>query len=80
MRIPTLAGLVRTLGLSSTLQKTLGGEIPYEQLGNPLSLDADIPGGSPLGFCDVSGSTDLFQISSVEITKQPVYMFVNSAQ
>ncbi|KAH9904473.1 hypothetical protein F4778DRAFT_732605 [Xylariomycetidae sp. FL2044] len=34
----------------------------------------ELPGGSPFSLCEVSRPTDLFNITSVEITKRPVYI------
>ncbi|OQO14035.1 hypothetical protein B0A48_00911 [Cryoendolithus antarcticus] len=35
---------------------------------------AELPGGTPLRLCPRSRSTDLYQIKSIEITKQPLYI------
>jgi hypothetical protein len=48
--------------------------VSNQQPQKSLSLNAEIPDG-PFSFCDISSrSTDLFDISSISITKQPVYM------
>jgi len=39
----------------------------------PLAVD-ELPGGTPLNLCAVSRSMDLFQITSVELSKQPLYL------
>ncbi|KAI5863771.1 hypothetical protein GGS23DRAFT_513425 [Durotheca rogersii] len=74
MRIPMLKDAAKALSLSPGLQKTLSGGLSSGLSDALLSLKADIPGGSPFSFCEVSRSTDLFDITSVELTKQPVYI------
>lgn len=74
MQIPTRKDFARALSFSPALQKPLGSGLKLS--GTPLPSQAEIPGGSPFSFCEVSRSTDLFNISSVELTRQPVYMYV----
>ncbi|KAI6091244.1 hypothetical protein F4821DRAFT_198843 [Hypoxylon rubiginosum] len=72
MQIPTRKDFARALSFSPALQKPLGSGLKLS--GTPLPSQAEIPGGSPFSFCEVSRSTDLFNISSVELTRQPVYI------
>ena len=37
-------------------------------------LPSVIPGGSPFSYCDTSRPTDLFDISSITLWPQPLYM------
>lgn len=63
----------------SRQQQKLDSILPLTQ---PPSISSDLdelPGGSPLSLCSVSRPTDLFQISSVELTKQPLYLYVYPA-
>ncbi|KAI1371191.1 hypothetical protein F4677DRAFT_436223 [Hypoxylon crocopeplum] len=73
MRIPTLDDVARLLSISPGVQKILGSE-SSSRLSAPPSLKAEIPGGTPFSFCEVSRPTDLFDITSVELTQQPVYI------
>lgn len=80
MRIPTLYDAARVLSMSPGFQQFPGGgphgKSQSRLTASPPSTTADIPGGSPFGFCEVSRSIDLFSITSVELTKQPIYMCV----
>ncbi|KAI0521842.1 hypothetical protein F5B22DRAFT_643428 [Xylaria bambusicola] len=72
----TLAKIYNSLGLtlSSGLQTPLGSS-PSKIHGNHhLFSRPELPGGSPFSLCDVSQPTDLFQIDSIELSKQPVYI------
>jgi hypothetical protein len=82
MRGPLLEIAARALSMPPWLQqKSLsGGGLPSSGLSSdttalPFMAD-EVPGGTPLSFCEVSRSTDLFDITSVELTKQPLYMYV----
>ncbi|KAI2629984.1 hypothetical protein GGR54DRAFT_587226 [Hypoxylon sp. NC1633] len=74
MRVPTLHDAAKVLSIFPRFQKILGGGSPSGPSDPALSSRAEIPGGSPFSFCDVSRSTDLFNITSVELTRQPVYI------
>ncbi|KAI6081592.1 hypothetical protein F4821DRAFT_24424 [Hypoxylon rubiginosum] len=78
MRIPTLYDAARVLSMSPGFQQFPGGgphgKSQSRLTASPPSTTADIPGGSPFGFCEVSRSIDLFSITSVELTKQPIYI------
>lgn len=37
-------------------------------------LPSIIPGGSPFSYCNVSQGTDLFNVSSITLWPQPLYM------
>jgi hypothetical protein len=74
MHIPYLKDLTKTLWLSSIPQHPLPSNNKHPQTSLSLA-NAEIPDG-PFSFCDVSRSTDLFAISSISITKQPVYMYI----
>ncbi|KAK7979807.1 hypothetical protein PG989_012264 [Apiospora arundinis] len=67
MRIPSFGEAARALRLLQGLQKPLNSGIS-------LASTANIPGGTPFTLCPESRSTDLFQISSVVIERQPVYI------
>lgn len=67
-----LKGTTAALSLTPALQKPLTNGI----LQDSFSRGADLPGGSPFSLCQASQPTDLFDIQSVELTKQPVYMYV----
>ncbi|KAI1461187.1 hypothetical protein F4805DRAFT_415008 [Annulohypoxylon moriforme] len=72
MQIPSLSTM-KALTIYAGLQRPLTGRPPSGLPEAPSPLKP-IPGGSPFSFCEVSRSTDLFQISSVEISQQPVYI------
>lgn len=78
MQIPLFKDATRALSLSPVFQNSLSGEPSSEIAGTPLSSKDIEAGGSPLSFCEVSRSADLFNITSVELTQQPVYMYVTS--
>lgn len=40
-------------------------------------LPSVIPGGSPFSYCDASRPTDLFDISSITLWPQPLYMYTD---
>jgi hypothetical protein len=63
---------VKALSWSPFLQKILGNEA---SVSNSFGA-TELPGGSPFSLCEVSRPTDLFEITSVELTQQPVYMCV----
>lgn len=66
MRTPMLVDATRALSVSSAIQQRLGGQLSFH----------DLPGGTPFSLCPVSSSTDLFDTTSIELTKQPVYLCV----
>ncbi|KAI0191646.1 hypothetical protein F4808DRAFT_443680 [Astrocystis sublimbata] len=70
-----LAEMYSSLGviLSSGLQTPLTSSLSKTQHHDSFSRP-ELPGGSPFSLCDVSRPTDLFQIDSIEVTKQPVYI------
>lgn len=73
-----MPGAAKTLSSILGLQKTLFAEHQSSKLSsNPDSLKVELPGGSPLSLCEVSRPTDLFNITSVEVTKQPIYMYAD---
>ncbi|KAI4866794.1 hypothetical protein F4820DRAFT_446670 [Hypoxylon rubiginosum] len=74
MRIPTLEDATRALSLFPSLQKALSSGPLSRLSGTPPSFKAEIPGGTPFSFCEASRPTDLFEITSVELTQQPVYI------
>ncbi|KAI1775060.1 hypothetical protein F4818DRAFT_441884 [Hypoxylon cercidicola] len=74
MRILTLEDAARALSLAPTFQKILSSG-PLSGLSDTqLSSKPEIPGGTPFSFCQESRPTDLFDIASVELTQQPVYI------
>ncbi|KAI0166657.1 hypothetical protein GGR57DRAFT_496918 [Xylariaceae sp. FL1272] len=58
------------LSVSSIFQHPMSAAIPSEL----TSAAQELPGGSPFRLCDASGPMDLFDISSVQITKSPIYI------
>ncbi|KAI8631673.1 hypothetical protein F5Y19DRAFT_493544 [Xylariaceae sp. FL1651] len=72
-RLPLFEYTARILSISSDTQKVLSSQTSSALSDNLLSLKADIPGGIPFSLCEISRSTDFFNIRSVELTKQPVY-------
>lgn len=70
MHIPFLAEATRVLSFSSALQKPIFGD-KHPQVPNPSN--AEIPDG-PFSFCEVSRPTDIFNITSFQLDRQPVYM------
>ncbi|KAI0875542.1 hypothetical protein GGS24DRAFT_455065 [Hypoxylon argillaceum] len=70
MRIQMLKDTTAVLSLSLASQKPLTSGNSQDL----FPLRAQLPGGSPFSRCEVSRSTDLFNIESVELTKQPVYI------
>ena len=79
MRLLGLEGVVQALSMFPHPQKTLGDDIQPDDRSDMRSFKAGLPGGSPLQLCEVSRPTDLFGITSVELTKQPIYMYVRPA-
>jgi hypothetical protein len=76
MRIPALTDVAHILSTFSIFQTLL----PDDGIRNHISQELiseppELPGGSPFSLCKASSSTDLFNISSVEITHQPIYMY-----
>lgn len=63
------AALAPAPGLQYPLSSGLGG-------GDLLAERPELPGGTPISLCKESSSTDLFNITSVELVRQPVYMYV----
>ena len=41
---------------------------------NDLALPRQIPGGSPLRYCNESSKADLYQIEHIELYPNPLYM------
>ena len=72
MRFPFVENAVRALSLSSEVQKPIGSILND----GSLHLKAELPGDSPFSLCEVSRPTDLFEIKSVQLSKQPIYMCV----
>lgn len=77
MWTPISEGLVRVMSWVPLLQKTLSNGPSNALPGTPHPLRVEIPGGIPLSFCDVSRPTDLFNITMVQLSKQPgpIYMY-----
>ncbi|KAI0884649.1 uncharacterized protein GGS22DRAFT_164033 [Annulohypoxylon maeteangense] len=73
MQIPMLKDPAKALSLFAGLQRPLTSVLSDGLSGAP-SPSKIIPGGSPFSFCEVSRSTDLFQISSVELSEQPIHI------
>jgi len=62
------------LSLSSSLwQQVLTGN-PDGSSAAAINELEPIPGGSPFSLCPVTSSTDLFDITYLELNPQPVYM------
>jgi len=78
MRMPLLADVVRALSFSPGLQKVLGGghHNDVSTSTSRLAERSELPGGTPISHCKESSPTDLFNVSSVELTKQPLYMYI----
>ncbi|KAK3318080.1 hypothetical protein B0H66DRAFT_621771 [Apodospora peruviana] len=78
MRFSLWEGGLRALSLSGlrNTQKTLtSSNRNSNSNSNRLSMiGKEVPGGTPFRFCHVSSPTDLFNITSVELTRQPVYI------
>ncbi|KAH8165903.1 hypothetical protein CIB48_g2344 [Xylaria polymorpha] len=72
----TLATFYNDLGLtlSSGLQTSLSSSPLQTHRSHHLFSRPELPGGSPFSLCDVSQPTDLFQVASIELTKQPIYI------
>lgn len=70
MLIPTSGQVLRFLGLLR------GGQSPQKALssGMPLDPTKEIFGGTPFRYCAESRDSDLFQISSAIINRQPIYI------
>ena len=69
MRFPTLTDAASVLSLLPATQKALNAASAPAP---PPSLE--IPGDSPFSLCPASRPTDLFQIKSLIMSKQPVFM------
>lgn len=48
---------------------------PHNSQRTSLSLSGEIPGSSPLRFCNESRDTDLFSIEQIELILNPLYMY-----
>lgn len=70
MRVPNLENAARALSMSFGFQQPI---VNKGHANDSLSLRPDLPGGSPLSLCEVSQLTGIFQFTSVQITKQPLY-------
>ncbi|KAB5583245.1 hypothetical protein GE09DRAFT_1078164 [Coniochaeta sp. 2T2.1] len=70
MRITVLESLTRALSSFPVFQKALSGGSPIEASYAAAPLK-EVPGGTPLSFCEVSRPTDLFNISMVQIDQLP---------
>ncbi|OIW28742.1 hypothetical protein CONLIGDRAFT_715213 [Coniochaeta ligniaria NRRL 30616] len=77
MWIPIFEGLVRAMSWVSALQQTLSSGASNALPSTPRPLRAEIPGGSPLSFCDVSRPTDLFNITMVQLSQQPGPIYID---
>ena len=78
MRIPALTEAAPILSLFSIFQKPLNNDDTRNDISESLiSHPRELPGGSPFSLCKESSSTDFFNISSVEVTHQPIYMYVS---
>lgn len=75
MRFAIGQNAARALSISPGFQRPLSNERQGEVSEKSLALK-DLPGGTPMSLCPASKSTDLFNITSVEVTKQPIYMYV----
>ncbi|KAB5566683.1 hypothetical protein GE09DRAFT_1107834 [Coniochaeta sp. 2T2.1] len=71
MRIPVLESLARALSSFPVFQKTLSGGVSPDEVSYAAASLKEVPGGTPLSFCEVSRSTDLFNISMVQIDQLP---------
>jgi len=69
MQLPSVADAVRALSFSPGLQKYLGG-VSDSRL---LKERPELPGGTPISLCKESSPNDIFRVTSVELTKQPLY-------
>jgi len=74
MRLPSLADAVRALSFSPRQQKPLGGGHDDSLSSLRLEERPELPGGTPISLCKASSPSDLFQVTSVELTKQPLYL------
>lgn len=74
MRLLLLADAVTALSFSPRLQKFLGGGHDNDASTSRLAERPELPGGTPMSLCRESGPTDLFNVTWVELTKQPLYM------
>ena len=74
MRMPTISDAAKALSFSSTLQQRLRGRTNPTQSSDERLVE--LPGGSPFSLCPLSRPTDLFDIKAVELSKQPIYMYV----
>ncbi|KAI0098281.1 hypothetical protein GGR51DRAFT_431810 [Nemania sp. FL0031] len=70
MRVQTWRDASLALSLLPGSQEPIGNRFPKAS----FSLGRDLPGGSPFGLCDVSRPTDIFNITSVELARQPVHI------
>ncbi|TGJ88662.1 hypothetical protein E0Z10_g9 [Xylaria hypoxylon] len=70
MRIEISRDATMALSLLPASQKPIGSAVSKDS----FSLRGDLPGGSPFSLCDVSRPTDLFNIRSIELTRQPVHI------
>ncbi|CAJ2504237.1 Uu.00g116310.m01.CDS01 [Anthostomella pinea] len=73
MRIPGLEYTARALSLSTGSQRPLSDD-PFRGVSDTRFLSRpELPGGTPLSLCEVSRPTDLYNITSVEVTQQPIH-------
>ncbi|KAI1268556.1 hypothetical protein F5Y18DRAFT_234590 [Xylariaceae sp. FL1019] len=73
MRTPNLYDAARVLSQFTGLQKPLTGTASKGVSDPRLLLGPEVPGGTPFSFCDVSRPTDLLNVTSLELTQQPVH-------
>ena len=76
MRLPLLTDAVRALSFSPGPQKIFGGSHREDVTTLRLAERPELPGGTPMSLCNESSPTDLFNVSSVQLSKQPLYMYV----
>jgi hypothetical protein len=76
MRLPLLTDAVRALSFSPGPQKVFSGSHRDDVTTLRLAERPELPGGTPMSLCSESSPTDLFNVSSVQLSKQPLYMYV----
>jgi len=72
MQLPNAHYVVQALMMTEGARQQLINTDASQSLSN----NSFLPGGTPLKLCPASSSTDLFQITSAEVTKQPIYLYV----
>jgi hypothetical protein len=77
MWLPLFAFAAVAFSFAPEMQRVLGDGHLSDVSTSQLAENPELPGGSPMSLCKESSPSDLFKVSSVELSRQPLYMCVH---